>query len=248
MVRIRPPTFGISPQTIRKMAPMVTTWRLITPVMAIRPTFWLNEVLGRPPNIPAIACGTEPVGEGRALDLDIGRFAAAPPPLVIPLTSPTVSTARNEGHQAETDDRGDGELSKPYLNGWGRGEGGGIAPGRADGVKGQLADQQAIDVTHDDTHQHRRHAEHAAGIEFQPQRHEDDDQCRRPAEQRAIAFRARRLRRHAASGVFDPHLDQRQADHGHHKPGDQRRQGETDLADKEAEEGMEEPTQKYAAK
>ena len=54
-VRITPPTFGTSPQTIRKIAPMVTTWRLITPVMAMSPTFWLNEVLGRPPKIPAIA-------------------------------------------------------------------------------------------------------------------------------------------------------------------------------------------------
>ena len=39
MVRINPPTFGTSPQTIRKSAPNVTTWRLITPVIAIRPTF-----------------------------------------------------------------------------------------------------------------------------------------------------------------------------------------------------------------
>ncbi len=54
-VRINPPTLGTSPQMIRKTAPQVTTWRLITPVIAIRPTFWLNEVLGRPPKTPAMA-------------------------------------------------------------------------------------------------------------------------------------------------------------------------------------------------
>ena len=31
---------------------MVTTWRLITPVIAINPTFWLNEVFGKPPKMP----------------------------------------------------------------------------------------------------------------------------------------------------------------------------------------------------
>ena len=49
------PTFGTRPQTIRKIAPMVTTCRLITPVMAIRPTFWLKDVFGKPPKMPAAA-------------------------------------------------------------------------------------------------------------------------------------------------------------------------------------------------
>ena len=49
------PTFGIRPQTIRNSADNVTTERLITPVIEIRPTFWLNEVFGRPPKTPAIA-------------------------------------------------------------------------------------------------------------------------------------------------------------------------------------------------
>ena len=52
------PNLGTSPQTIRKIAPMVTTWRLITPVMLIRPTFWLKDVFGNPPNIPATAVPT----------------------------------------------------------------------------------------------------------------------------------------------------------------------------------------------
>ena len=49
------PIFGTKPQMIRKMAPMVTTPRLITPVMETMPTFWLKEVFGRPPKIPATA-------------------------------------------------------------------------------------------------------------------------------------------------------------------------------------------------
>ena len=55
MAEITAPTLGTSPQRIRNNAPMVTTWRLITPVMATSPTFWLNEVLGSPPKTPAIA-------------------------------------------------------------------------------------------------------------------------------------------------------------------------------------------------
>ena len=55
IVVINAPTLGISPASTRKTAPMVTTWRLMTPVMATRPTFWLNEVFGRAPNRPATA-------------------------------------------------------------------------------------------------------------------------------------------------------------------------------------------------
>ncbi len=36
---IKPPTFGTSPQRIRKNAPIVTTHRLMTPVMTMSPTF-----------------------------------------------------------------------------------------------------------------------------------------------------------------------------------------------------------------
>ncbi len=55
------PNITITPQPktaigiIRISAPMVTTCWLITPVTAISPTFWLNEVLGIAPNTPAIA-------------------------------------------------------------------------------------------------------------------------------------------------------------------------------------------------
>ena len=47
------PTFGMSPQATRNKAPSVTTDRLITPVIDIKPTFWLKDVFGRPPNKPA---------------------------------------------------------------------------------------------------------------------------------------------------------------------------------------------------
>jgi hypothetical protein len=70
---------------------MVTTWRLITPVMAIRPTFWLNEVLGSAPKTPGDR-RAEAVGEGRArISLSVASRPA--PPLVMPETSPTVSIA-----------------------------------------------------------------------------------------------------------------------------------------------------------
>ena len=54
-VRITAPTLGTSPQRIRNSAPQVTTWRLITPVIAIRPTFCEKDVLGKLPNSPATA-------------------------------------------------------------------------------------------------------------------------------------------------------------------------------------------------
>ncbi len=48
------PTFGIKPHSTKKSAPRVTTDRLITPVIEIKPTFWLNDVLGSPAKMPAI--------------------------------------------------------------------------------------------------------------------------------------------------------------------------------------------------
>ena len=49
------PIFGTKPQMIKKIAPMVTTPRLITPVIDTMPTFWLKDVFGRPPKTPARA-------------------------------------------------------------------------------------------------------------------------------------------------------------------------------------------------
>jgi hypothetical protein len=71
---------------------MVTTWRLITPVIAIRPTFWLNEVFGNPPKTPATAVPSA-IGKGRALDLLVGRFAPGAAFGDPRGTSPTVSIA-----------------------------------------------------------------------------------------------------------------------------------------------------------
>jgi hypothetical protein len=110
-VSITAPTFGTKPQAIRKIAPMVTTWRLITPVMAIRPTFWLNEVFGRPPN-NAGDCGAETVGEGRALDLLVGRLAPGAA-LGDALSVAHGLDRRDDGHEAHADDDREVELEAP---------------------------------------------------------------------------------------------------------------------------------------
>ena len=111
------PIFGTKPQKIRKIAPIVTTWRDITPVIAIRPTFWLNDVFGKEPNTPAIAV---PKPSAKVAPVTSASVASRPaPPLVIPDTSPTVSIAEINAIKhmpmmiAQL-------IAKPNLNGSGR--------------------------------------------------------------------------------------------------------------------------------
>lgn len=47
IVEIKAPILGIRPAKIKNPAPRATTYRLMTFVNAIIPTFWLNEVLGK---------------------------------------------------------------------------------------------------------------------------------------------------------------------------------------------------------
>ena len=96
---------------------MVTTWRLMTPVMAIRPTFWLNEVFGRPPKIPATAVPKPSAKVAPWISLSVAWRPA--PPWVIPDTSPTVSTAETKAIRQKPMIAA-AENSKPYLNGCGK--------------------------------------------------------------------------------------------------------------------------------
>ena len=52
MVVMKAPIFGARPHRMRNRAPIVTTWRLMRPVIAINPTFWLKDVLGIAPKMP----------------------------------------------------------------------------------------------------------------------------------------------------------------------------------------------------
>ena len=91
---ITAPTFGTKPQRIRNIAPIVTTARLITPVIAIRPTFCEKDVFGNAPNKPDTAVPRPSAKVAPWISLSVAsRFA---PPLVIPDTSPTVSTAETK--------------------------------------------------------------------------------------------------------------------------------------------------------
>ena len=55
MDEITAPIFGINPQIIKITPAMVTTWRDMIPVIPTIPTFWLNEVFGKPPKTAATA-------------------------------------------------------------------------------------------------------------------------------------------------------------------------------------------------
>ena len=113
---ITAPILGSNPQTIRNTAPMVTTWRLITPVIAISPTFWLNVVLGIAPNtaasaVPTPSAATAPISSpsvaGRwAL---FSQIAATSPMDSIEETNPV----RQNPRMAEADS------AKPKWNGIG---------------------------------------------------------------------------------------------------------------------------------
>ena len=73
---ITAPNFGRKPQTTRMMAPIVTTWQLMIPVM---PTVWLNNVLGRPSKTEATALPrlcSDPVPSGDLQDAGLIRSCA----------------------------------------------------------------------------------------------------------------------------------------------------------------------------
>jgi hypothetical protein len=101
---------------------MVTTWRLITPVIAIRPTFWLNEVLGSAPKTPEIAVPKPSAKVAPWISLSV----ASRPGAALGDTADVAHRLdrRDEGHQAEADDRGYRELD-PEMEGVRQGDGGG---------------------------------------------------------------------------------------------------------------------------
>src|SRR5690554_50730 len=84
------PTLGIRPASIKNAAPTATTYLLMIFVNAIIPTFWLNEVFGNElkiadsEDVKPLAM-TEPESS-----FSVGSLPA--PPVVIAVTSPTVST------------------------------------------------------------------------------------------------------------------------------------------------------------
>ena len=79
------------PQRIRKTAPVASAPRLTTLVMATRPTFWLNEVLG---STPKQAAKVEPrPSQMTPPDSSLSLGSRFIPPSITPEISPTVSTA-----------------------------------------------------------------------------------------------------------------------------------------------------------
>jgi hypothetical protein len=103
----------------------------------------------------------------------------------------------------------------------------------ADIAEVHLAHHQRHDVAGDDADKHRRDGREPAREELDQKRDNNNHQCRNPHRQ-AAEFRLAH-QRHAAGGILDADLDQRQADHQHDQSGHQRRQGIADTADEEAE-------------
>ena len=90
-MEIRAASFGNSPHRIRKTAPVARAKRFTTFVIATRPTFWLNEVLGSTPNT---AAKLEPrPSQIIPPDSSLSVASRPIPPSVTPEISPTVSTA-----------------------------------------------------------------------------------------------------------------------------------------------------------
>ena len=88
---ISAPIFGIRPHMIKKIAPIVTTWRLIIPVIPTIPTFWLKEVFGKPPKTAAAAVPKPSAYVAPEISSSVASRPA--PAFVVADTSPTVSIA-----------------------------------------------------------------------------------------------------------------------------------------------------------
>ena len=113
---ITAPILGASPQTTRNTAPSVTTWRLITPVIAISPTFWLNVVFGIAPNTAASAVPTPSAQTAPDSSRSVARRPALPSQIAS--TSPIVSIDEtNPVRQKPT--IAEAEIAKPKWNGLG---------------------------------------------------------------------------------------------------------------------------------
>ena len=84
-------SFGSSPQSTRKQAPMPMQKRLTILVIVISPTFWANEVFGSTPKIEA---REEPSPSHMTAPRSSRSEGSRPrPPSVMAEVSPTVSTA-----------------------------------------------------------------------------------------------------------------------------------------------------------
>ena len=85
------PSFGISPQRIRKTAPDARAVRFTIFVIVTSPTFWLKEVFGR---IPNNAAKEEPIpSQITPPESSLSVASRSIPPSITPEISPTVSTA-----------------------------------------------------------------------------------------------------------------------------------------------------------
>ena len=91
MIDINAPSLGIRPHNIRNTAPDASAILLTTLVIATRPTFWLNDVLG---STPKSAASDEPKPSHITPPESSLSVASLPtPPTITPDISPTVSTA-----------------------------------------------------------------------------------------------------------------------------------------------------------
>ena len=183
-------------------------------------------------------CGAQTIGIGGTADFAIGGLAASA------AFGDAADIAhgfngRDHRHKAHTDDDGAVKFNAPF-----KGHGRGKSCGAGHIAEIHLPHQIGHHIACDQADQHGRNRHHAAGEKFQRQRHDDHHQGRHPHGHAAKARLAHQ--RHAAGGILDTHLDQRQADHQYDQPCHQRRQGKPQAANEGAQEKVENATNHHA--
>ena len=176
---------------------------LMTPVIPTMPTFWLNDVFGRPPNTPATAVPRPSAYVAPAISLSVASRPA--PALVVADASPTVSIA-------ETIETNVTAITAPRLNskpygrwldrcdpsGFCRRRRSSPCPARTP-VRNPPAGRSGLPPSRQDPF----------GEELHHQGHNDHNgQGDRPVLQRAEAFRFHLERRRATRCVFHRNRDE----------------------------------------
>lgn len=107
MVAGNAPIGGNNPAESRMTAPHIMVKRLTIFVMVIKPTFWLNDVMGRQPNTPADTALIKP-SQLSEPDISCSVISRFNPPWQMAVVSPIVSAA-------ETGDISDMEILVSVL-------------------------------------------------------------------------------------------------------------------------------------
>ena len=232
--------FRNQPATTKKAAPIVTTWRLITPVIAIKPTFWLNEVFGKPPNTAANAVPAPSAIVPPPISLSVASRPA--PPFVMPEMSPTVSMAETT-HIRHMPMTAAAFTSKPKWNGFGTAN----HPGTRDILKIDHAGKSRDDITDNQTDKSGGRRSEAADKKLNAESRQHDKQRQPPMIETAEQLRLVIHQPNPSGRIFDADRYQRQTDSQNNDTRHQRRQKPPHPADNRTQEKMKNTANQRAA-